>query len=569
MPAPSGASAARPGQDLDPGDGKTATPLLEKYRPQIESELEVIATLKYEAYFLTVADIVRWAREQKILCQGRGSAANSIVCYCLGVTEVDPERATLLFGRFISVERNEAPDIDIDFEHQRREEVIQYIYGKYGRHRAALTAVVISYRPRSALRDAGRALGIDLQRIDAVSKSQHWFDGRGIAPERLRENGFDPESPVVRLWIELTAQLIGFPRHLSQHPGGFVIASGRMAELVPVENASMKDRSVIQWDKDDLDALGLLKVDILAIGMLSAIRRSLAYIGAKLGRGRALEMADIPDDDAPTYDMICRADTVGVFQIESRAQMSMLPRLRPRKYYDLVVEVAIVRPGPIQGGMVHPYLKNRLLPDSAIDCPPGALAGARPHEGRADLPGAGDADRHARRRLHARRGRRAASRHGGVEAARRPLAVPPAAGRPHDREGLRARVRRAHLQADPGLRRIRLPGEPCRRLRPARLRLELDQAAPSRRLPLRPAQRLADGLLRAGAAGARRARARRRGARGRRHDQRLGERARRRRGQPAFAGCCSSRSARSARARRSARCGSASTASSAWPKTWR
>jgi len=357
---------------LDPRDGKTiATPLLEKYRPQIESELEVIATLKYEAYFLTVADIVRWAREQAILCQGRGSAANSIVCYCLGVTEVDPERATLLFGRFISVERNEAPDIDIDFEHQRREEVIQYIYGKYGRHRAALTAVVISYRPRSALRDAGRALGIDLQRIDAVSKSQHWFDGRGIAPERLRENGFDPESPVVKLWIELTAQLIGFPRHLSQHPGGFVIASGRMAELVPVENASMKDRSVIQWDKDDLDALGLLKVDILAIGMLSAIRRSLAYIGAKLGRREeeALEMAEVPDDDAPTYDMICRADTVGVFQIESRAQMSMLPRLRPRKYYDLVVEVAIVRPGPIQGGMVHPYLKNRLLPDSAIDCP--------------------------------------------------------------------------------------------------------------------------------------------------------------------------------------------------------
>ncbi len=353
-------------------DRATGRPLLEKHRPQIESELEVIAILKYEAYFLTVADIVRWAREQKILCQGRGSAANSIVCYCLGVTEVDPERATLLFGRFISVERNEAPDIDIDFEHQRREEVIQYIYGKYGRHRAALTAVVISYRPRSALRDAGRALGIDLQRIDAVSKSQHWFDGRGIAPERLRENGFDPEAPVVRLWMELTAQMIGFPRHLSQHPGGFVIASGRMAELVPVENASMKDRSVIQWDKDDLDALGLLKVDILAIGMLSAIRRSLAYIGAKLGR-KTFEMTDVPDDDVPTYDMICRADTVGVFQIESRAQMSMLPRLRPRKYYDLVVEVAIVRPGPIQGGMVHPYLNNRNRPMSEIDCPPELL----------------------------------------------------------------------------------------------------------------------------------------------------------------------------------------------------
>ena len=342
--------------------------LLDKYRPRIESELDVIATLAYEAYFLTVADIVAWARAQGILCQGRGSAANSIVCYCLGVTEVDPERANLLFGRFISVERDEAPDIDIDFEHQRREEVIQYIYGKYGRHRAALAAVVISYRPRSALRDVGRALGIDLQRIDAVSKSQHWFDGRGIAPERLRENGFDPESPVVRLWMDLTTQLIGFPRHLSQHPGGFVISRARMAELVPVENASMKDRSVIQWDKDDLESLGLLKVDILAIGMLSAIRRSLEYIGAKLGRAPLL-MQEIEDGDTPTYDMICRADTVGVFQIESRAQMSMLPRLQPRKYYDLVVEVAIVRPGPIQGGMVHPYLKNRSLPMAEIECP--------------------------------------------------------------------------------------------------------------------------------------------------------------------------------------------------------
>jgi error-prone DNA polymerase len=341
--------------------------LPDDYRRTIESELAVIAELEYEAYFLTVADIVRWAREQNILCQGRGSAANSLVCYCLYVTEVDPRRATLLFGRFISVERNEPPDIDIDFEHQRREEVIQYIYKKYGRHRAALTAVVISYRPRSALRDAGRALGIDLQRIEVVSKSQHWFDGRGIAPERLRENGFDPEAPVVKLWMELTAELIGFPRHLSQHPGGFVIAKGRMAELVPVENAAMKDRSVIQWDKDDLDALGLLKVDILAIGMLSAIRRALDHIGAQLGR--PFEMQDVPDDDVPTYDMICRADTVGVFQIESRAQMSMLPRLKPRCYYDLVVEVAIVRPGPIQGGMVHPYLNNRTLPDDEIDCP--------------------------------------------------------------------------------------------------------------------------------------------------------------------------------------------------------
>jgi len=289
------------------------------------------------------------------------------VCYCLHVTEVDPRRATLLFGRFISAERDEPPDIDIDFEHERREEVIQYIYGKYGRHRAALTAVVIRYRSRSALRDMGRALGIDLQRIEAVSKGHQWFDGRGIAPERLREAGFDPESPVVRRWIELTAQVLDFPRHLSQHPGGFVIAKGLLAQLVPVENAAMPDRSVIQWEKDDLDELRLLKVDILALGMLTALRRALDFMGAKLGR--TVRMQDIPDGDEPTYDMICRADTVGVFQIESRAQMSMLPRLRPRCYYDLVVEVAIVRPGPIEAGMVHPYLKNRTLRDDEIDCP--------------------------------------------------------------------------------------------------------------------------------------------------------------------------------------------------------
>ncbi len=338
-----------------------------RHRATLEEELKLIELLKYEPYFLTVADIVHWARAQGILCQGRGSAANSLVCYCLGVTEVDPQRATLLFGRFISAERNEPPDIDIDFEHQRREEVIQYIYRKYGRHRAALTGVVISYRPRSALRDVGRALGIDLDRIDAVSKSTQWFDGRKVSPERLSENGFDPAAPLCRLWVELTQTLIGFPRHLSQHPGGFVIARDDLARLVPVENAAMAERSVIQWDKDDLDVLGLIKVDILALGMLSALQRSLRFIGDKLRR--PFEMGHIPDGDTPTFDMVCAADTVGVFQIESRAQMSMLPRLQPRNYYDLVVEVAIVRPGPIQGGMVHPYLRNRSLSDAQIDCP--------------------------------------------------------------------------------------------------------------------------------------------------------------------------------------------------------
>jgi error-prone DNA polymerase len=347
-----------PEPEPEPAPGlPAADPAPEAVRATIEHELALIAQLQYEPYFLTVADLVHWARSQGILCQGRGSAANSAVCYALGVTEVDPARMSVLFERFISAERNEPPDIDIDFEHQRREEVIQYVYRKYGRHRAALTGVVISYRPRSALRDIGRALGLDLERIDAVSKGQHWFDGRTVSPERLREHGFDPDSPLCRLWVELTATLVGFPRHLSQHPGGFVIARDQLARLVPVENAAMEGRSVIQWDKDDLDTLGLLKVDLLALGMLSAIRRALDFVAAK--RGQPFEMQDVPAEDVASYEMLCRGDSVGTFQVESRAQMSMLPRLQPRCFYDLVIEVAIVRPGPIQGGMVHPYLKRR------------------------------------------------------------------------------------------------------------------------------------------------------------------------------------------------------------------
>lgn len=324
---------------------------------QIEKELALIADLHYEAYFLTVYDIVLFARNSGILCQGRGSAANSAVCYCLGITEVDPRRGNNLFERFISKERNEPPDIDVDFEHQRREEVIQYIYRKYGRQRAALTAVVISYRPRSVLRDTGRALGVDPGVIDAVARAHQWWDGKKEMLRTLGACGLDPESQVARQWAALAQTLMGFPRHLSQHPGGFVISRGKLSRLVPIENAAMADRSVVQWDKDDLDALNLLKVDVLALGMLSALRRTLELAGQR--RGQPLRLQDIPEGDEPTYDMICEADTIGVFQIESRAQMTMLPRLRPREYYDLVVQVAIVRPGPIQGGMVHPYLRRR------------------------------------------------------------------------------------------------------------------------------------------------------------------------------------------------------------------
>ncbi len=302
----------------------------------VEHELALIAELRYEPFFLTVHDVVRFARSKDILCQGRGSAANSVVCYALGITEVDPARMNMLFERFVSLERNEPPDIDVDFEHQRREEVIQYVYSKYGRGRAALAATVICYRPKSAVRDAGKALGLPPEEVDRMAKAFAFWDTK-----------VEADNPV----LEIAARLVGFPRHLSQHVGGFVISRGPLAELVPVENAAMPERTVIQWDKDDLEALGLLKVDVLALGMLSAIRRALNLIEK--------EIHEIPSEDPAVYEMIQKADTVGVFQIESRAQMSMLPRLRPACFYDLVIEVAIVRPGPIQGGMVHPYLRRR------------------------------------------------------------------------------------------------------------------------------------------------------------------------------------------------------------------
>jgi error-prone DNA polymerase len=317
-------------------------------RCMVERELALIADLKYEAFFLTVHDVVRFARGEGILCQGRGSAANSAVCYCLGITEVNPQDGNTLFERFVSKERDEPPDIDVDFEHERREEVIQYIYRKYGRDRAALAATVICYRPKSAMRDLCKALDFDFNFSNLLS----WRDGGPVQRERVREAGFDPENLKLRQMLALAGDLVGFPRHLSQHVGGFVISRGPLAELVPVENAAMDKRTVIQWDKDDLESLGLLKVDVLALGMLSALRRGLEFTGIK-------KLQDIPWDDPGVYEMIQKADTVGVFQIESRAQMSMLPRLKPRKFYDLVIQVAIVRPGPIQGGMVHPYLNRR------------------------------------------------------------------------------------------------------------------------------------------------------------------------------------------------------------------
>ena len=338
----------------------------------VEHELELIADLGYEPYFLTVYDIVAFARSKKILCQGRGSAANSAVCFCLGITEVDPGRMETLVERFISKERNEPPDIDVDFEHERREEVIQYIYGKYGRDRAALAATVITYRPRSALRDVGKVLGLSDLQVGRLSRSMQWWDGKRVDDSRVLEAGLDPESLVIRRLLYLVRELIGFPRHLSQHVGGFVISNGPLSELVPIENAAMDDRTVIQWEKNDLEDLGLLKVDVLGLGMLTAIRRSFDLI--REFDGRRYTLATIPAEDPVVYDMICEGDTMGVFQIESRAQMAMLPRLKPRCYYDLVIEVAIIRPGPIQGDMVHPYLRRR-NGEEAVDYPSEEVKG--------------------------------------------------------------------------------------------------------------------------------------------------------------------------------------------------
>ena len=340
------------GADLRYPDG-----IPDKVRTQIAHETALIAKLEYAPYFLTVHDIVRFARSRGILCQGRGSAANSAVCYCLGITAIDPVKMDLLFERFVSEARGEPPDIDVDFEHERREEVIQYIYGKYGRHRAGLAATVISYRARSALREVGKAMGLSEDTVGVLSGQVWGWNGEGVTDERVRETGLDPDDRRLRQALILARQIGGFPRHLSQHVGGFVITQGRLDELVPIENAAMEDRTVVEWDKDDLDTLGILKVDVLGLGMLSCVRRAFDLL--REHRGLDFDLATVPQDDPAVYDMLCRGDSLGVFQVESRAQMAMLPRLRPRTFYDLVVQVAIVRPGPIQGDMVHPYLRRR------------------------------------------------------------------------------------------------------------------------------------------------------------------------------------------------------------------
>jgi error-prone DNA polymerase len=329
----------------------------DKVRASLKMEFALIAERKYAPYFLTVHDVVKYARDRGILCQGRGSAANSVVCFCLGVTAVDPMQTELLFARFISSERNEPPDIDVDFEHERREEVIQHIYQRYGRHRAALCATVIHYRPRSAIREVGKVLGLTEDVTGALAGTVWGSWGEGLPEDHIRQTGLDPDNPVIRRAVRLAGELIGFPRHLSQHVGGFILTERRLDETVPIVNAAMADRTFIEWDKDDIDALGILKVDVLALGMLTCIRKAFNLL--KPWGTTIADMADIEPDQVDVYAMISEADTIGVFQIESRAQMSMLPRLRPQEFYDLVIEVAIVRPGPIQGDMVHPYLRRR------------------------------------------------------------------------------------------------------------------------------------------------------------------------------------------------------------------
>ncbi len=496
----------------------------DKVRQNLEHELALIAELQYAPYFLTVHDIIRYARSEDILCQGRGSAANSSVCFCLGITEVDPSLHDLLFERFVSADRHEPPDIDVDFEHERREEVIQYIYRRYGRERTGIAATVISYRGRSAIREVGKVFGLSEDTIGALSSSIWGMGGGAVRTAELERAGIDVNSPRMKKMRALVEEIQSFPRHLSQHVGGFVITRNRLDEAIPIANAAMEERTFVEWDKDDLDALGMLKVDVLGLGMLTCIRKAFEFVEKHYGE--KLTLASIPKEEEAVYRMLKRADSLGVFQVESRAQMSMLPRLKPKNFYDLVIEVAIVRPGPIQGDMVHPYLRRRQELEKVSYPSQGARSRPRQDARRAAVPGAGDEDRHRRRRLHAGRGRQAAPRHGDLQAHRHHRHVQDQDDRGHGRARLSARVRRALLQPDRGLRRIRLPGKPRRELRAPGLCLGLAQVPLPRRLRRRAAQRPAHGLLCAGADRARRARARRRGAPGRCQSFRLGRDAR-------------------------------------------
>jgi error-prone DNA polymerase len=358
-PVPPGKTAQRHLEDLTWSGAHKKFPIRisPKTKKVLHKELRLIRKLKYAHYFLTVHDIVHYARDEKILCQGRGSAANSAVCYMLGVTSVDPTKVDLLFERFISKERLEPPDIDVDFEHSRREEVMQYVYRRYGRHRAAIIATVIHYRPRSAIRDVGKALGLTEDVTAALADTVWGSWGKGLNEMQVRQAGLDPKNPMVELAVELATKMIEFPRHLSQHVGGYVLTQDRLDTYVPIGNAAMDDRTFIEWDKDDVDALKMMKVDVLALGMLTCIRKCFDLIAQH--KGKRYELATVPQDEKPVYDMLCKGESLGVFQVESRAQMNMLPRLKPRTFYDLVIEVAIVRPGPIQGDMVHPYLRRR------------------------------------------------------------------------------------------------------------------------------------------------------------------------------------------------------------------
>ncbi len=487
---------------------------------QLRHELTLIEGLEYAPYFLTVNTIVRYARSKDILCQGRGSAANSAVCYVLGVTSIDPVRSGLLFERFISAERREPPDIDVDFESERREEVIQWVYERYGRDRAALCCTVMRFRARGAIRDVGKVMGLTEDVTGDAGRPGLGLVDEGVHEEHAEELNLNLADRRLRLTLQLARELIGFPRQLGTHPGGFVLTQDRLDDLVPIEPAAMADRQVIEWDKDDIDALKFMKVDVLGLGMLGCMRRSFELL--EQHHGIAMDIATIPAEDPATYAMIRKADTLGTFQIESRAQMSMLPRLKPTTFYDLVVQVAIVRPGPIQGDMVHPYLRRREGMEPVHYPKPELRARAGQDAGRAAVPGAGDAGRHPVRRLHAGRGGPAAAVDGDLQVHRRRVALQGQADRRDGRQGLRAGLRRADLQPAGGVRLLRLPGKPCRQLRAGRLRQQLDEVPPPGRVLRRAAEQPADGLLRPGAGRAGRARARRRDPAGLRQRQPLG-----------------------------------------------